>query len=113
MVPHGESVALTAPAAFRFTFPTDPERHLRAAELLDPTAADRAGDPRDRLPQAIVALMRDIGVPNGVADVGYGHADIPDLVAGALKQQRILTMAPREVMAEDLEAIFSNSMRNW
>jgi hydroxyacid-oxoacid transhydrogenase len=112
MVPHGESVSLTAPAAFRFTFPTDPERHLRAAELLDPSAG-QVKDPRDRLPQAIVALMRDIGVPNGVADVGYGHADIPDLVAGALKQQRILTMAPRDVMAEDLEAIFSNSMRNW
>jgi hydroxyacid-oxoacid transhydrogenase len=112
MVPHGESVALTAPAAFRFTFPTDPERHLRAAELLDPTAG-QVKDPRDRLPQAIVSLMRDIGVPNGVADVGYGHADIPDLVAGALKQQRILTMAPRDVMGEDLEAIFSNSMRNW
>jgi hydroxyacid-oxoacid transhydrogenase len=112
MVPHGESVALTAPAAFRFTFPTDPERHLRAAELLDPSA-DQVKDPRDRLPQAIISLMRDIGVPNGVADVGYVHADIPDLVAGALKQQRILTMAPRDVMPEDLEAIFSNSMRNW
>jgi hydroxyacid-oxoacid transhydrogenase len=112
MVPHGESVALTAPAAFRFTFPTDPERHLRAAELLDPSAG-QVKDPRDRLPQAIVSLMRDIGVPNGAAAVGYAHADIPDLVAGALKQQRILTMAPRDVMAEDLEGIFSNSMRNW
>ena len=112
MVPHGESVALTAPAAFRFTFPTDPERHLRAGQLLDPNA-DRVKDPRERLPQAIVALMRDIGVPNGIADVGYAHADIPDLVAGALKQQRILTMAPRDVMGEDLENIFSDSMRNW
>jgi alcohol dehydrogenase class IV len=110
MVPHGESVALTAPAAFRFTFPTDPERHLRAAELLDPTA-DQVKDPRDRLPQAIVALMRDIGVPTGLSDVGYEHADIPDLVAGALKQQRLLAMAPRDVMAEDLATIFANSMR--
>jgi hydroxyacid-oxoacid transhydrogenase len=112
MVPHGQSVALTAPAAFRFTFPTDPERHLLAAQLLDPRA-DQVKDPRERLPQAIVALMRDIGLPNGVADVGYGHTDIPDLVAGALKQQRLLTMAPRDVMGEDLEIIFSNSMRNW
>jgi alcohol dehydrogenase class IV len=112
MVPHGESVALTAPAAFRFTFPTDPERHLRAAELLDPRA-DQVRDPKERLPHAIVALMQDIGLPNGVADVGFSHADIPDLVAGALKQQRILTMAPRDVMGEDLEVIFSNSMRNW
>ena len=112
MVPHGESVSLTAPAAFRFTFATDPERHLRAAELLDPRA-DQVKDERERLPQAIVALMRDIGMPNGIADVGYTVADITDLVGGAVKQQRLLAMAPRDVMPEDLEAIFSNSIRNW
>jgi len=112
MVPHGESVSLTAPAAFRFTFPTDPERHLRAAELLDPRA-EKVKDERERLPQAIVALMRDIGLPNGIADVGYAPADIPDLVGGAVKQQRLLAMAPRDVMPEDLEAIFANSIRNW
>ena len=34
MVPHGQSVSLTAPETFRFTFDADPGRHLRAAELL-------------------------------------------------------------------------------
>lgn len=112
IVPHGESVSLTAPEAFRFTFPTDPQRHLRAAELLDPQAGE-LGDARERLPQAIVSLMRDIGIPSGIAAVGFTHADIPDLVEGTLKQQRILSMAPRDVMAEDLEIIFRNSMSNW
>ena len=51
--------------------------------------------------------MRDIGLPNGLADVGYAPADIPDLVGGAVKQQRLLSMAPRDVMPEDLEAIFA------
>ena len=112
MVPHGESVSLTAPEAFRFTFATDPQRHLRAAELLDPRIGE-IGDARERLPRAIVSLMRDIGMPSGVGAVGYADADVPDLVEGALKQQRILSMAPRDVMAEDLETIFRNSMSNW
>src|SRR6202012_3342805 len=76
MVPHGESVSLTAPAAFRFTFPSSPERHLRAAGLLAPGAAD-SGEPGERLPRAIVSLMRDIGLPSGIAAVGFIQDDIP------------------------------------
>src|SRR5205085_2222474 len=34
LVPHGHSVIVTAPAAFRFTYEADPERHHRVAELL-------------------------------------------------------------------------------
>lgn len=105
-------VGRTAPAAFRFTFPSSPERHLRAAALLDPGAAD-SGEPRERLPRAIVSLMRDIGMPSGIAAVGFIEDDIPDLVEGTLKQQRILSMAPRDVMPEDLAAIFRNSIDNW
>ena len=41
MVPHGMAVALTAPEAFRWTFESDPGRHLAAARLLDPGRGDR------------------------------------------------------------------------
>ena len=41
IVPHGMAVSLTAPAAFRFTFDAAPERHIRAARLLDPDVPRR------------------------------------------------------------------------
>lgn len=112
LVPHGQSVSLTAPAAFRFTFPTDPGRHLRAAELLDPAAA-RRDDPREQLPAVLSALMRDVGIPNGTGAVGYGEDDVEQLVDGALKQQRLLDTAPRPVDGEDLAAVFRESVTNW
>ncbi|MFC4000553.1 hydroxyacid-oxoacid transhydrogenase [Prauserella oleivorans] len=112
LVPHGESVSLTAPAAFRFTFPTDPGKHLRAAEILDPSAP-RQTDERDQLPAVLTALMRDIGIPNGLGGVGYGEADIPALVEGTMQQQRLLAVAPRAVRDEDVAAILAGSIENW
>jgi hydroxyacid-oxoacid transhydrogenase len=109
IVPHGMAVSLTAPAAFGFTFSASPERHLRAAQLLGydgPAAADA-------LPATLTALMRDIGIPNGLASVGYSGSDVDDLVEGALKQQRLLAVAPREVHAEDLAGVFADSMEHW
>jgi alcohol dehydrogenase class IV len=115
LVPHGQSVAVTAPAALRFTYPAAPERHQRAAALLggvDPTAIDSRGLP-ELLPQVLVQLMRDIGVPSGVAAFGYGEPDVPELVAGAMQQQRLLAVAPVEVTEEDLAGILQASLVNW
>jgi alcohol dehydrogenase class IV len=112
MVPHGMSVALTAPEAFRFTFEAAPERHLRAAELLDPGVSGDGGS-ADTLPAVLIDLMRDIDVPNGIGAVGYSEADVDDLVEGTLKQQRLLATCPREVAAEDLAGIFRASLELW
>jgi hydroxyacid-oxoacid transhydrogenase len=115
LVPHGQSVAVTAPAALRFTYPASPERHQRAAALLggvDPTAIDSRGLP-ELLPQVLVQLMRDIGVPSGVAAFGYGEEDVPELVAGAMRQQRLLAVAPVEVTEEALASILLTSLANW
>ena len=114
IVPHGMAVALTAPEAFRFTFDAAPERHLRAAQLLDPTGlSSEGGEGPDVLPRTIAALMRDIGLPNGLGEVGYGEADVDDLVEGAVQQQRLLATAPKPVTADDLAGIIGASLRNW
>ena len=112
LVPHGMAVSLTAPEAFRWTFDAAPERHLQAARLLAPDAEVR-GEPADHLPGVLVELMRDLGLPNGLEAVGYTDSDVDDLVAGALKQQRLLATSPKPVTEEDLAGIFTRSLRLW
>jgi hydroxyacid-oxoacid transhydrogenase len=112
MIPHGMSVALTAPEAFRFTFDASPDRHRRAAQLLDPQA-EEPNDPSEFLPAVLTALMRDIGIPAGIGAVGYGEGDIGDLVEGTLKQQRLLATAPKDVTEDDLQGIFRRSISLW
>jgi alcohol dehydrogenase class IV len=112
MVPHGMAVSLTAPEAFRFTFAANPERHVRAAELLDP-GATRPDDLRDFLPRVLTDLMRDIDIPNGIGAVGYTRSDVADLVEGTLKQQRLLATAPLEATADDLAGILERSLELW
>jgi hydroxyacid-oxoacid transhydrogenase len=58
-------------------------------------------------------LMRDIDIPNGVGAVGFDERDIPGLVEGTMKQQRLLATCPREVTEEDIAGIFSRSMSLW
>ena len=112
MVPHGMSVSLTAPEAFRFTFDAAPERHLRAAELLDPRG-DLGGEPAEVLPRVLIALMRDIDIPGGIGAVGYGEDDVPDLVEGTMKQQRLLATCPKPVTEDDIAGIFRRSVSLW
>ncbi|TFV92946.1 iron-containing alcohol dehydrogenase [Blastococcus sp. CT_GayMR20] len=112
MVPHGMSVALTAPEAFRFTFDAAPERHVRAAQLLAPNAGQPTS-PDQFLPMVLTDLMRDIDIPNGIAAVGFDEGDIPELVAGTMKQQRLLATCPREVTDDDIAGIFTRSMSLW
>jgi len=77
LIPHGMSVILNAPAVFRFTAPADPGRHLHAARLLGADVAGaRSEDAGELLAGALIALMRQTGMPNGLKAVGYGPDDV-------------------------------------
>jgi alcohol dehydrogenase class IV len=110
-VPHGHSVIVSAPSAFRYTYDAMPERHHHVAALL--TGDEGQGAGADALPQALTELMRDVGAPTGIEELGYTEDDVPALVEGALKQQRLLAVAPKEPSPRDLEGIVRASMRNW
>ena len=110
-IPHGWSVIVTAPAAFRFTYDAMPERHREVAELL---VGERIEKPDENtLPDILISLMKDIGAPSGVRELGYTEDDIDALVEGAMKQQRLLVGSPKDVTEEDLASILRESMENW
>jgi alcohol dehydrogenase class IV len=110
-VPHGFAVIGTAPAAFRFTYPADPNKHRRIAEHLVGEPIPEADE--NTLPRVLTRLMKGVGAPNGLRVLGYDENDIDGLVNGALKQQRQLSIAPRNVGPDELANIFRESLENW
>ncbi len=114
IVPHGMSVILHAPAVFRFTAPTNPQLHLAAARWMG--AETRGAAPEDAgdiLAGAIVDIMRKTGMPNGLSAVGFGPADVDQLVTGTIPQHRVTKLSPRPASPEDLQQLFLASMTCW
>jgi alcohol dehydrogenase class IV len=112
LVPHGQSVIVTAPATFEFTYPTAPDRHLRAAELLGANLAGiTEANGREVLAGTAVGIVKDTQGPPGISAFGYGEPDIGALVEGTLKQERLLAGCPREIGQPELERIIRASMR--
>jgi hydroxyacid-oxoacid transhydrogenase len=114
IVPHGMSVILNAPAVFRWTASANPERHLEAARLLGADTSDAGPDDAGEiLAGQIEAIMRRVGMPNGLSGVGLGPSDVDALVAGTLPQHRVTKLAPRPASESDLRGLFLAAMRYW
>ncbi len=114
LIPHGMSVILGAPAAFRFMAPANPQACLEAAALI---GADTRGagpdDAGDLLAGAVIDVMKKTGMPNGLKEVGYTEDDIPALVEGVLPQHRVIKLSPRPATAADFRQMFLDSMTIW
>ena len=113
-IPHGMAVVLNAPSVYRFTASACPDRHLDGARLL---GADVRGavldDAGEILAAAIINFMRATNFPNGLGAVGFGGADVAQLVAGALPQRRVLANAPKAVTRDDLGKLFTDALAYW
>jgi hydroxyacid-oxoacid transhydrogenase len=108
------SVILNAPAVFRWTACANPERHLEAARLLGAETRGAASeDAGEILASQIIGIMRRVGMPSGLAEVGFEADDVDDLVAGTLPQHRVTKLSPRPAGAEDLRKLFMAAMRYW
>src|SRR5438876_4633987 len=114
IVPHGVSVILNAPAVFRFTAESFPDRHLVAAEILGADVSRaRAEDAGKILSDRLVAIMQRLKMPRGLRAVGYDKSDIPALVQGTLPQARVTKLSPRPADEADLAHLFEESIAGW
>jgi len=114
IIPHGMAVTLNAPAVFGFTAPSDPERHLYAAELMGVDTTDIGPDDAgELLANEIIDLMQQTGMPNGLQAVGFNTKDVDQLVDGTLLQHRLTKLSPRQANAADLKTLFQAAMNYW
>ncbi|KAG8532775.1 uncharacterized protein KY384_002653 [Bacidia gigantensis] len=117
IIPHGVSVAVTAPAVFKFTAPSNPERHLVAAEAfgVDTTSVKR-GSEGEVLAEALARFLSELGdQPRGLKGLGFQGKDVEELVEGTIPQKRVLMLAPGlsldvEREREQLGDLFEDAM---
>ncbi|KAL9596596.1 MAG: hypothetical protein Q9179_004568 [Wetmoreana sp. 5 TL-2023] len=117
IIPHGVSVAVTAPSVFRFTGPSNPERHLAAAEAFGVDTSNKKRESAGEvLGEAISEFLVGLGdQPRGLRKLGFDEGDLEGLVEGTIPQKRVLMLAPGlsdEVREEreQLRGLFEGAM---
>lgn len=117
LIPHGVSVAVSAPAVFRFTAASNPERHLEAAEAFGVDVSNvKRESAGEVLAEALTRFLADLGdQPKGLRDLGFGAGDIEALVEGTIPQKRVLMLAPGldadlEREKDQLRRLFEDAM---
>jgi len=113
-VPHGVACGLFLPAVMEFNIPAAPERFALIAHLLgEDVSGLTTYDAAYESVEAVIKLEQDIGLPNGLEEIGVREEHIKEIVADAMKLQRLLRGNPRIVKQEDLEHIVRRSMKLW
>jgi len=118
IIPHGVSVAVTAPAVFKFTAASNPDRHLAAAECfgvdISQVKRESAGEV---LSEALAKFLIGLGdQPRGLKQLGFGREHIDMLVEGTIPQKRVLMLAPNleqqnlDMEREQLTNLFEEAM---
>ena len=113
-VPHGMSVTLGAPAVFRFLAPHIPERMQECYQAMTGSNETVPHDQAvEKVVEELLVIMRELELPNGLAEIGFSKDDIPALVDGCMKQQRLLVNAPIPIDEAALTQIFEDTMTLW
>lgn len=113
-IPHGISVAVSAPAIFRYLAGAQPDRHLEAAGFMGAKHLDAGGEEvGEVVADRIIELMRATSVPNGIGAVGFKASDISAMAESSIRQKRAIENAPRIASLSDMQSIYTDALSYW
>jgi len=118
IIPHDVSLAVTAPAVFRFTGALNPERYLAAAKCFNiDTSNVKLENAGEVLSKALAKFLADLGdQPRGLKALGFNRSYLDTLIKGTILQARVLMLAPNldtsggEEERQQLTQLFEDAM---
>jgi alcohol dehydrogenase class IV len=109
-VPHGLANTVLLPAVMEFNMPSSIDKFAMIAEALGEET--RGLSRRDAALLAIKAvkdLSVDIGIPQGMRQLGIPQDAIPRMAEGAIEVTRLMKNNPRTITVKDVRQIYENA----
>lgn len=109
---HGRSMAVMLPYVIDYNRTGNLERYRDIAQAMGiHTEGLSSYEASEALVATLRRLLRDLNISTKLMDYGIGEADIPNLVAGAMKQTRLFIANPRDLREEDIRGIFLKALQ--
>ncbi len=108
---HGHTNAIMLPYVVDYNKMSAPGRYARIAQAMgEKTAGLSALQAAERLILRLHQLLADVRIPDKLGAYGISAADLPKLVAGGMRQRRLLLPNPRDLTEEDVAKIYRSAL---
>ena len=109
-IPHGEVNAILLPWVMQYNLPACPEKFIEIAELFgEDTCCLTPMEAAQKSVKAIKALLRDIGIKQGLKKWNVKENELAEIVAKAVKSDNVKSN-PRKTKEADLIQICMDAM---
>ena len=112
-VTHGAAVSILLPYCMQYDLIALPEKYAKLAELMGEKVDGLSLlDAAQKSVDAVRRLSKDVGIPQGLKEVGITEADIPDMVDSVYKYraEMLKSASVRDLTRNDLVQIFTAAL---
>lgn len=109
-IPHGVSCAVVLPAVLEYNALSDTGKFEKMYKLLKGPKADTRNFEPTMVAAEIRKLLKDIGLPGSLSELGISENDIPALVEDTMRTTTLSLINPRQTTEKDFETLFYNAL---